>query len=95
MTRSLRLVLPAFLLLDALVTLQIAALLGAGWTLLLLLLGVAVGIALRRREPPSILKRLRRTSSSGDPVPAEPAGCRMVRFCASIPTVRIASPSPC
>jgi len=68
MTRALRFALPAYLLAEAFVTLEIAALLGAGRTLLLLLLGVAAGIAVLRREQLSILTRLRRTVASGDPV---------------------------
>jgi len=68
MTQALRFALPAYLLAEAFVTLEVAALLGSGRTLLLLLLGVAAGIAVLRREQLSILTRLRRTVASGDPV---------------------------
>jgi UPF0716 protein FxsA len=64
MTRTLRLAVPAYLLLEALVTLQIAASLGAVRTLLLLLLGVAAGIAVLWREQLSVLSRLRRAAAS-------------------------------
>jgi UPF0716 protein FxsA len=68
MTQMLRFALPAYLLLEALVTLQIVAWLGAGRTLLLLLLGVAAGIAVLRREQLSILTQLRRTAAAGETV---------------------------
>jgi UPF0716 protein FxsA len=67
MTRMLRFALPAYLLLEAIVTLQVAASMGVGKTVLLLLLGVAAGIAVLRREQLSILTRLRRTVASGAP----------------------------
>jgi UPF0716 protein FxsA len=68
MTRTLRFGLPAYLLLEAYVTLQIAAWLGGGRTLLLLLLGVMAGLVVLRREQLSILARLRRTAASGERV---------------------------
>lgn len=64
MTRISRFALPAYLLLEAFVTLQVAERLGAGRTLLLLLLGVAGGLAVLRRERLSILMGLRRAAAS-------------------------------
>jgi UPF0716 protein FxsA len=68
MMRTLRFALPVYLLLEAFVTLQAAAWLGAGRTLFLLLLGAAAGIAVLRRQRLSILTRLRRAAASGEPV---------------------------
>ena len=81
MTRLLRFGLPAYLLLEAYVTLEIAARLGGGRTLLLLLLGVMAGFAILRREQLSILGRLRSAAASGEPV------CRAcsTQCCASLP----------
>lgn len=68
MTGGLRFALPAYLLLETFVTLRIAASLGVGRTLLLLLLGVVAGITVLRREQLSILTRLRHTAASAEPV---------------------------
>lgn len=67
MSRLLRFGLPGYLLLEAYVTLEIAARLGGGRTLLLLLLGVVAGFAVLRREQLSILGRLRSAAASGEP----------------------------
>lgn len=68
MTRLWRYALPVYLLAEVLLTLQIAALVGVGRTLLLLLLGVVAGVTVLRREQLAILSRLRRASGSGEPV---------------------------
>lgn len=67
MTRILRFALPAYLLLEVFVTLQVAERLGTGRTLLLLLLGVAGGLAVLRRERLSLLMGLRRAAASREP----------------------------
>jgi UPF0716 protein FxsA len=68
MGRVLRWVLPACLLLEIFVTLQVAAWLGAGRTLALLLLGALAGIAILRREQLAILARLRYGARLREPV---------------------------
>jgi UPF0716 protein FxsA len=68
MGRVLRWVLPACLLLEIFVTLQVAAWLGAGRTLALLLLGALAGIAILRREQLAILARLRYGAQLREPV---------------------------
>jgi UPF0716 protein FxsA len=71
MRRVWRFVLPGYLVLEAYVTLEVAARLGGGRTLLLLLLGVAAGVAVLRRERLSILKHLRRSAAAGGPIVPE------------------------
>jgi UPF0716 protein FxsA len=67
MMRALRFALPAYLLLEISVTLEVAAWLGAGRALLLLLLGMAGGIVVLRRQQLAILTRLCLAASSGEP----------------------------
>jgi UPF0716 protein FxsA len=68
MKRALRSALPAYLLLEAFLTLEIAARLGVAPTLLLLLLGAAAGIAVLRTKRLSIFARLRQSIASGEPM---------------------------
>lgn len=63
MKRWIRIGLAAYLLAEFWVTLEIAAWLGAGWTLLLLILAGAAGIAVLRRERLAILSQFRRAAS--------------------------------
>jgi UPF0716 protein FxsA len=66
--RILRSALPAYVLLEAFLTLTIASWLGPGPTLLLLALGVAAGIAVLRTEQFALLSRLSRIFTSGEPL---------------------------
>jgi UPF0716 protein FxsA len=68
MKRRLRFAVPAYLLLEIFLTLEIASRLGAGPTLVLLLLGAVAGIAVLRTERLSILARLRQAVASGEPL---------------------------
>ncbi len=67
MTRLLRFALPAYLVAEAFVALQLAASIGAARTLLLLLLSAAAGVWVLRREQLEILRRLRRSVMAGQP----------------------------
>ena len=67
MKRILQLALPAYLLFEAFLTLTLASWLGPGLTLLLLVLGVAAGIAVLRTEKLALLTRLSRILTSGEP----------------------------
>jgi len=60
MKRGLRFALPAYLLLEAVLTIEIASRLGTGPTLLLLLLGAVAGIAALRAERLSMFRAERR-----------------------------------
>ena len=71
MTRISRFAFPAYLLLEAFVTLEVAARLGAGLTLALLILGAAAGIAVLRQERLAVLTRLRRSLGAGQPLVPE------------------------
>ena len=66
MIRILRFALPAGLLLEAVVTLTIASWLGPGRTLLLFVLGAAVGVAVLRTAQFTLLSRVRRIFTSGE-----------------------------
>ena len=68
MKRALRYVLPAYLLIEGLVTLTVASWLGPGPTLLLLVIGVAAGVAVLRAEQFSLVSRLRQVLASGNPL---------------------------
>jgi UPF0716 protein FxsA len=63
-----RFVIPAYLALEVFVTLEVASRLGAGPTLLALLLGAAAGIAVLRTQRLSTLARLRQTIAAGEPM---------------------------
>jgi len=67
MKRILRFALPAYLLLEAFLTLTLASWLGPEQTLLVLVLGVAAGIAVLRAEQFALLTRLSRILTSGEP----------------------------
>ena len=64
----LRFALPAYVMLEVLLTLMIASWLGPGLTLLLLVLAAAAGVAVLRREQFPLLLRLSRIFSSGEPL---------------------------
>jgi UPF0716 protein FxsA len=66
MIRILRFALPAWLLLEAAVTLTIASWLGPGRTLLLFVLGAAAGVALLRTAQFTLLSQVRRIFASGE-----------------------------
>jgi UPF0716 protein FxsA len=68
MTRILRLALPLYLLLEVVATLELAAWLGIGRALLLLLLGAIAGITVLRRERLALLALLRRAANLGEPI---------------------------
>jgi UPF0716 protein FxsA len=68
MKRMVGYVLPVYLLLEVALTVTIASWFGLGPTLLLLGLNVAAGIAVLRTEQFSLLLRLRRMSTSGEPL---------------------------
>jgi UPF0716 protein FxsA len=68
MKRALRLALPAYLLIEAFLTLAVASWLGPGRTLLLLVLGAAAGVAVLRTERFSLLSRLHRGLAAGEPL---------------------------
>jgi UPF0716 protein FxsA len=67
MIRILRFALPAWLLLEAAVTLTIASWLGSGRTVLLFVLGAAAGVAVLRTAQFTVLSQMRRIFASGEP----------------------------
>ena len=77
--RILRLAPPAYLLIEAFLTLTIGSWLGPGPTLLLLALGAAAGIAVLRTEQFSLLSRLRQSLAAGEPLVP---GCSTPRYAA-------------
>jgi UPF0716 protein FxsA len=68
MKPMLKLALPAYLLIEAFLTLAVGSWLGPGATLLLLVLGAAAGMAVLRTEQFSLLSRLHRILVAGDPL---------------------------
>ena len=63
-----KLALPAYLLIEAFLTLSVGSWLGPGPTLLLLVLGAAAGVAVLRTELFSLVSRLHHILSAGEPL---------------------------